>query len=115
MLQRIAQREKIAPGFFQPVAYRNEFFPTVDRNEPVVSQVTNKFLRVLESEVGDIAIGPDKRMKRLDIDGRVALFFATINAHRAGLAEFNRDNPGRFVGAEKEFVILESHRRRWAT
>jgi len=48
-------------------------------------------------------------MKRLDIDRRASVLLPAINAHRSGVAEFNRDDPRRFVGAEKEFVILEGH------
>ena len=67
MLHRIAQGEETAPRFFQAVAQRDQLFPAIDGDEPIVSQVTGKFLCVLEPEIGDIAIRPDKGMKRLNI------------------------------------------------
>ena len=109
MLHRIAQREKITPRLFQTVAQRDQLFPAIDGHEPIVFQIACEFLCILQAEIGDIAIGPDEGMKRLNIDRGTAIFFAAINAHRAGLAEFDRDNSRRFVGAEKEFVILKSH------
>ena len=109
MLHRIAQPEKITPRLFQTVAQRDQLFPAIDDDKPVVFQVACEFLCILQPEIGNIAIGPDEGMKRLNIDSRVALFFAAINAHRAGLAEFDRDDARRLVGAEKEFVILKSH------
>src|SRR5262249_23512961 len=112
MLHRIAQPEKITPSLFQTVAQRDQLFPAIDAHEPVVFQIACESLRILQPEIGDIAIGPDKGMKGLNIDGRAALFFAAINAHRAGLAQFDRDDARRFVGAKKEFVILKSHRAR---
>src|SRR6266480_6750164 len=109
MLYRIAKGEKIAPGFFQAIAQSDQFFPAVDGDEPVVSQITGEFLRVLEPEIGDIAIRPDKRMKRFNIQRRASVFFSTVDAHSPRFAQLNRDDARRFVRAEKKLVIFESH------
>src|SRR2546423_6853357 len=109
MLYRVAQSEKITPRLFQTVAQSDQLFPAIDSDKPVVFQIACEFLCILQPEIGDIAVSPDEGMKGLNIDGCAAIFFATINAHRAGLAEFDRDDVRRFVGAEKELVILKSH------
>ncbi len=109
MLHRIAQGEKVAARFFEPVAKRDQLFPTVGRDEPVVFQVARQFLGVRQAEIGRVAIGPDERMDFLGVATGRSILFPSINAHRPGVAHFNRDDPWPRIEAEEQGVFLETH------
>ena len=53
---------------------------------------------------------PDERMERLDVGGGRAIRFAPVNLHGARIAQLDRDDPRRRIGAEEQRVFLESHR-----
>ncbi len=74
MLHRIAQGEKAAARTLQAVAQRDQFLPTIDRDQPVELQIAGEFLGVFQSEIRDIAVRPDERVKGLDVADRAAVF-----------------------------------------
>ena len=106
MLHRIAQREEAAAGALQAIAERDQFLPAIDADPPAELQIAGELLG-FDPEIGHIGVAPNERMKRLDVAGRAAVFFAAINFHRAGIAHLDRDNPRRRIGAEEQGVFLE--------
>ena len=48
-------------------------------------------------------------MKRLDVRGGAAVFFAAIDFYRSGFAQLDRNDSRRRIGAEKQRVFFESH------
>ena len=110
VLHRVGQREKNASRALQAVAQRDQFFPTVDRDQPVELEIAGELLRVLHPEIGDVGVRPDERPERLHLDRGAAVLLATINAHRASVAHLDRDDSQRRIGAEEQQVIRKSHR-----
>ena len=108
MLHRIAQREETPARALQSVSERDQFLPAVDANPPTIAQIAGEFFGV-DIEIGDVRIAPDKRMERLDVGNGRAIFFAAVNLDGPSVAQLDRDDPRRRVGAEEERIFLESH------
>src|SRR5262249_21020482 len=108
MLDRIGKGEEIAPRILQSVSESDQFFPTVDRDQPAELQIAFELLG-FDSEIDNVRVSPNKRMERLDVGGCRSILFATINFDRAGLAKLNRDDARRRVRAKEDFVLLEFH------
>ena len=108
MLDRIIKGEEIATRLFETVAQRDQFFPTIDRDQPAIFEVAFEPLG-LDAKIDNVRVAPNKWMEWLDVgDGRSVLF-AAINFHGAGLAELDGNNPRHRVGAEEQPVFLELH------
>src|ERR1700730_1774422 len=108
MLNRIAQSEVVAPGVLETVAQRDQFLPAIDGDTPAVSEIAFELFGV-DTKIDDVAVGPDKWMKGLDLGDDRPIFFAAINLYRAGLAQLDRDNPRSWIGAEERRVFLKFH------
>ena len=74
MLDRIGEREIVAPGVLQSVAQRDQFLPTVDRNAPAVFEIAAQFFR-FDPQIDNVAVGPDEWMKWLDLARRSIRLF----------------------------------------
>src|SRR5438105_2440214 len=108
MLHWIREREEVAPGILQSVTQRDEFLPTIDGDQPAILEIAAKFLG-FDAEINNVAVGPDKRMKWLDVgDGR-SIFFPAINAHSSGFAQLNGDDAWSGISAKEQRVFLEFH------
>jgi hypothetical protein len=108
MLYRIVEGEEIASRFFETVAQRDQFLPTIDRNQPSVFEVALELLG-FNAKIDNVRVGPNERMERLHVGGCRSILFAPINFHRAGLVERNGDNPRHRIGAEEQCVFLKFH------
>src|SRR5207244_13379078 len=82
MLNRIGEREEIATGVFESVAKRNQFLPAIHCDEPAVLQIAPEFFR-LDAKIDNVRVGPDKRVKRLDVGYRRTIVFPLMHAHGA--------------------------------
>src|SRR6187402_1819759 len=110
MLHRIAQGEKVAARSLESVAERDQFFPVIGRDQPIVFRLARQLFSIRQAEIGHVAIGPNEGMKFLDLaDGR-AILLAPVNLHRPRFTQLDCYDPWRRIGPEKQLVILESHR-----
>src|SRR5438128_5030293 len=108
MLHRIGEGEEIASSFLQSIAQSDQFLPTIDRDQPAIFEIALELLG-FDAKIDNVAIAPNKWMEWLDVgDGRSVIFLA-INFHRSGFAEFDCDNAGCRVSAEKQRVFLTFH------
>src|ERR1039457_2795712 len=108
MLNRIGKRVISASRAFQALARGYRFLPLTPGDPPAVFEIPFELLG-FNAEIDNVAVDPDERVKRLDLgDGR-SIVFPTVNAHCAGLAKLNRNDPRRRIGAEEQFVFLEGH------
>ena len=112
MLHRIGEGEKITPGVFKSVAQRDQFLPTVHRNSPAVFEIASE-LFCFDAKVDNVRVGPNEGMKRLDLGHGRSILFPAINLDRAGLAELDRDDARRRIGAEEHGVLFEFHSERF--
>ena len=108
MLNRIGEREEIAAGVFESVAKRNQVLPAIDCDEPAVLQIAPEFLR-LDAKIDNVRVGPDKRVKRLDVGSGRTIRFPPMHTHGAGFAQLDGYNPRRRIRAEEQRVFLKFH------
>src|SRR4029077_3331318 len=108
MLNRIGKREEIAAGVFESVPKRNQFLPTIDGDQPSVLPIAPELL-CLDAKIDNVGVGPDKRMKRLDVGNGRTIWFPAMHTHGAGFAQLNSHNPRRRVCAEEKCVFLKFH------
>jgi hypothetical protein len=85
MLNGIGEGEEIATGAFESVAERNQFLPAIDSDEPAVIQIAPKFFR-FDTEIDNVRVGPDKRMKWLYVGDCRSICFPTMHPNGAAFA-----------------------------
>ena len=78
MLHRIGECEEIAAGVFQSVAKRDQFLPAIDGDQPAVLQIAPEFFR-FDAKIDNVRVGPDERMKRLDVGNGRSICFAPMH------------------------------------
>src|SRR5262249_55612262 len=108
MLNRIAKREEITAGAFESVAKRDQFLPAIDCDKPPVLQIASEFLR-LDPKIDNVGVGPDKRVKRLDVGNCRTICFPAMHAYSAGFAQLSGHNPRRWIRAKEQRVFLKFH------
>src|SRR5438034_8053526 len=108
MLNRIGKREKIAAGVFEAVAKRNQILPAIDCDEPAVLEIAAEFFR-LDAKIDNVRVGPDKRMKRLDVGNGRTICFPPMHTHGAAFAQLDSHDPRRRVPTEEQRVFLKFH------
>src|SRR2546430_3996556 len=109
MLHRIGEGEEIASSFLQSIAQSDQFLPTIDRDQPAIFEIAFELLG-FDAKIDNVAIAPDKWMKRFDVGGGRSVIFPAINFHRTSFAELDCDNTGCRISGEKQRVFLELHR-----
>src|SRR6266545_7480717 len=108
MLDRITKGEEITISLFQAVAQRDQFFPTIDRDQPAVFEIASEFLG-LDAKIDNVRVAPNEWMERLDIGNGRSILFLAINIDRAALAQRDSNNARRRICAKEDGVFLEFH------
>ena len=108
MLNRISQREEVAPCAFQSVSERDQFLPTVHADSPAVAQLARELFSV-DVEIGYVGITPDERMKRFDLGYNRSIPIASVDLDCSGFTQLDRDDPLGRIRSKQEVIFLESH------
>src|SRR5438067_13905172 len=108
MLHRVSEREEIASGIFQSIPQRDQFLPAIHGDQPAILEIALEFFG-FDTEIDNVAISPDERLKWLDIDKSRTVRFSPINFNCSSFAEFDCHNSRRRISAKKERVFLEFH------
>src|SRR5438105_10775168 len=78
MLNWIGECKKIASGVFQTIAQRDQFLPTVDRDQPAKFQIAFELFR-FAPKIDNVRVRPTERVERLDVGRCRSIFLSTVH------------------------------------